>query len=133
MMHGTGAVEDDDVSSHSSSSWSNRWNPQKSYHHQQQQQQQQQQNHLPPVHESKVYDHGSPYEYGEESTVGGFAPNSARPTAQSTHEALGGNRSPRAIYWFTFFLISIITLGSSMEAVSATLRFFFHFHMHHYL
>ena len=33
-------------------------------------------------------------------------------------DVLGGGRSPRVIYWFTFFLISIITLGSSIEAVS---------------
>lgn len=36
--------------------------------------------------------------------------------------ALGGSRSPRITYWFTFFLISIITLGSSMEAVSHTIN-----------
>ena len=41
------------------------------------------------------------------------------PVSNTTQrDVLGGGRSPRVIYWFTFFLISIITLGSSIEAVS---------------
>lgn len=32
------------------------------------------------------------------------------------------NKSPRITHWFSFFIFSLITLGSSIEAVSTTLE-----------
>jgi len=91
-MHEAGAVNDDNRTTSSQSVTGQRYSQHPQFT-------------LPTLKETEMYEPKS-------------NSNSQNGHDSNLQQQILGSRSPRVIHWFTFFLISIIVLGSSMEAVS---------------
>lgn len=89
-MHEAGAVNDDNRTTSSQSVTGQRYSQHPQFT-------------LPTLKETEMYEPKS-------------NSNSQNGHDSNLQQQILGSRSPRVIHWFTFFLISIIVLGSSMEA-----------------